>query len=99
MSFGVPPFVIMCNLLYQFVKQRESQDQRAAQKLPPVHGLVQHQYGQNDCQQRVDVTQHGCFLAGQIAGMVTKPQPAAEIVREVTKEAETCLKGASKWLS
>ena len=41
----------------------------------------------------------GCFLAGQVAAMVTKVQPAAEIVREVTKEAETCLKGASKWLS
>ena len=41
----------------------------------------------------------GCFLAGQVAAMVTKIQPAAEIVREVTEEAETCLKGASKWLS
>ena len=42
---------------------------------------------------------NGCFLSGQIAGMVHKEQPAAEIVREVMKEAEEVLKGAGKWLS
>jgi len=41
----------------------------------------------------------GCFLAGQVAAMVTKVQPAAEIVREVTEEAEACLKGAAAWLN
>ena len=40
----------------------------------------------------------GCFLAGQIAGMVTKEQPAAEIIKEVMDEAEIVLKGAGKWL-
>lgn len=40
----------------------------------------------------------GCFLAGQIAGMVTKEQPAAEIIKEVMDEAEVVLKGAGKWL-
>lgn len=43
-------------------------------------------------------TKQGCFLAGQIAGMVTKEQPAAEIVKEVMEEAEIILKGAGKWL-
>ena len=43
-------------------------------------------------------SKEGCFLAGQIAGMVTKAQPAAEIVREVIKEAEPILKGACKWV-
>jgi len=38
----------------------------------------------------------GCFLAGQIATMVTKIQPAAEIVREVVKEAEELLKHAAE---
>lgn len=42
--------------------------------------------------------QQGCFLAGQIAGMVKKEQPAAEIIKEVIEEAEIVLKGAGKWL-
>ena len=40
----------------------------------------------------------GCFLAGQIAAMVHKEEPAAAIVAEVVDEAETVLKGASQWL-
>ena len=40
----------------------------------------------------------GCFLSGQIAAMVKKEQPAAEIVREVMEEAEPILLGASKWV-
>ena len=40
----------------------------------------------------------GCFLSGQIAAMVKKEQPAAEIVREVMEDAEPILKGASKWV-
>ncbi len=40
----------------------------------------------------------GCVLSGQIAGMVTRRQPAAEIIREVCGEAEEILKGASKWV-
>jgi enoyl-[acyl-carrier protein] reductase II len=42
--------------------------------------------------------QKGCFLCGQIAGMVKKEQPAAEIVREVMEQAEPLLKGAGKWV-
>ncbi len=42
--------------------------------------------------------QQGCFLAGQIAAMVTKEQPAADIVKEVIEEAETVLRRADKWL-
>lgn len=43
-------------------------------------------------------SEKGCFLAGQIASMVNQIQPAADIVREVTEEAEEVLKGASKWV-
>lgn len=43
--------------------------------------------------------QQGCFLAGQIAGMVTREQPAADIIKEVMEETETVLKGADKWLA
>lgn len=43
-------------------------------------------------------SEKGCFLAGQIASMVNRIQPAADIVREVTEEAEEVLKGASKWV-
>lgn len=40
----------------------------------------------------------GCFLAGQIAAMVKKEQPAAEIVKEMMDEAEPILKGAMRWV-
>lgn len=40
----------------------------------------------------------GCFLAGQIAAMVKKEQPAAQIIREVIEEAEPILAEASKWV-
>ncbi len=40
----------------------------------------------------------GCFLAGQVAGMVKREQPAADILREVCEEAEAALKGAAKWV-
>jgi len=41
--------------------------------------------------------ERGCFLSGQIAGLVKKRQPAAEIVREIFEEAEEILHGAEKW--
>lgn len=41
---------------------------------------------------------NGCVLAGQIAGMVKKAQPAKEIVEEMFTEAEQVLGGASKWV-
>ena len=40
----------------------------------------------------------GCFLAGQIAAMVKKEQPAAEIIKEVTEEAEPILLRAPQWV-
>ncbi|MBP5726318.1 MAG: enoyl-[acyl-carrier-protein] reductase FabK [Clostridia bacterium] len=40
----------------------------------------------------------GCFLAGQIAAMVRKEQPAAEIIREVMEEAEPLLREAAQWV-
>lgn len=43
-------------------------------------------------------TKKGCFLAGQISGLVTKPQPAAEIVEEVCTQAEAILKGTDRWV-
>ena len=40
----------------------------------------------------------GTFLSGQIAGMIKKTQPAAEIIHEVFREAEEILHGAEKWI-
>ena len=40
----------------------------------------------------------GCFLAGQISGMIEKEQSAAEIITEIFEEAEICLNGAKKWV-
>ena len=42
--------------------------------------------------------ENGCFLSGQIAAMVKKIQPAAEIIREIMEEAEPILLGASKYV-
>lgn len=40
----------------------------------------------------------GCFLAGQVAAMVKKEQPAAEIIKEVMDEAESILMRADSWV-
>lgn len=42
--------------------------------------------------------QKGSFLAGQVAGMVTKEQPAAEIIRDVMTQADEILSGVCKWV-
>ena len=44
-----------------------------------------------------DVKQ-GSVMAGQVASMVTKEQPAAEIIQEMFTQAEEVLKGATKWV-
>ena len=41
----------------------------------------------------------GCYLAGQIAGLVKEEQTAAEIVEDVVREAEEILRGADRWLT
>ena len=43
-------------------------------------------------------SERGCFLAGQIAGMVKKKQPAEEMIREIFDEAEEVLRGAARWV-
>ncbi|MBQ4630732.1 MAG: nitronate monooxygenase [Clostridia bacterium] len=40
----------------------------------------------------------GCFLAGQIAGMVNKEQNVKDIITEIFDEAEILLNGAKKWV-
>ncbi len=41
---------------------------------------------------------NGSVLAGQISGMISKEQTCQEIIQEIMQEAETCLKGAEKWV-
>lgn len=41
---------------------------------------------------------HGCVLAGQVAGMIKKEQPAREIIKEMFTQAEEVLNGATKWV-
>lgn len=41
---------------------------------------------------------NGCFMAGQIAGMMTKEQTCAEIIEEMFAQANTLLGGASQWV-
>ena len=40
----------------------------------------------------------GCFLSGQISGLVTKEQSAKEIIEEIFCETESILNGAKKWV-
>ena len=40
----------------------------------------------------------GCFLAGQIAGMIQKEQTAGDIIEDMMREAEAILKGAPVWV-
>lgn len=41
---------------------------------------------------------NGCFMAGQISGLVKKEQSSKEIIEELFCEAETILGGAAKWV-
>ncbi|MGM9653172.1 MAG: nitronate monooxygenase [Eubacteriales bacterium] len=40
----------------------------------------------------------GCFLAGQISGMIKKEMTAAEIIEEVVTDCENILRGAARWV-
>ena len=42
--------------------------------------------------------ENGCFLAGQIAGMVNKVQPAKEIILDVINGCEEVLKRSNEWV-
>lgn len=42
--------------------------------------------------------ENGCFLSGQIAGLIKRIEPAADIVRDVMEGAEPILRGAGKWV-
>lgn len=42
--------------------------------------------------------ENGCFLAGEVSGLVKKEQTAKEIIEEVFGEAERILDGAAKWV-
>lgn len=42
--------------------------------------------------------ENGCFLAGQISGMVNREQSCKEIIEEIFEQTETILKGAQKWV-
>lgn len=41
---------------------------------------------------------NGCFMAGQIAGLVKSEQSAKEIIEEMFNEAQNILSGAIKWV-
>lgn len=40
----------------------------------------------------------GCFLAGQISGLVNKEQTSKEIIEEIMEKTENILNGAGKWV-
>lgn len=40
----------------------------------------------------------GCFLAGQIVGLVKREENASKMIKEIVNEAENILNGAKKWV-
>lgn len=42
---------------------------------------------------------NGCFMAGQIAGLVNKQQTVKEIIEEMLLQVESILNGATKWVN
>ena len=40
----------------------------------------------------------GCFLAGQISGLINKEENASDIIADIITEAENILNGAKKWV-
>lgn len=42
--------------------------------------------------------QKGCFLAGQISGMIEEEQTAEEMIKQIFDETEIILNGAEKWV-
>ena len=40
----------------------------------------------------------GCFMAGQISGLIKKEESAKDIVEELMRDAESLLNGASSWV-
>lgn len=40
----------------------------------------------------------GCFLAGQISGLIKKEENASDIIKDIVTEAENILIGAKKWV-
>jgi len=43
-------------------------------------------------------SEKGCFLAGQISGMIKKQQPAAQMIEEIFEQTEEILRSANKWV-
>ncbi len=41
---------------------------------------------------------HGCFMAGQIAGMLKEEQTAQQIIEQLMAQTAVCLQGATKWV-
>ena len=42
---------------------------------------------------------NGCFMAGEISGMVSREQTCQEKIEELFRQADGCLRGAAKWES
>jgi len=73
-------------------------DMLQAEYNPKVSNETLEKMGSNSLRKAVmdgDI-QGGSFLAGQVAGMVKKEQPAAEIIQEIFDEMQTVLQNAQR---
>lgn len=47
---------------------------------------------------RMGNEKEGCFMSGQIAGMVSEEKPAKQIIEEMVAQADALLENANKWV-
>ncbi|ABJ57443.1 nitronate monooxygenase [Oenococcus oeni] len=87
---GHPARVLKNKMAVNFIRQEKSE----AQKENPDFGGVE-ELGNGSLRRAVETgdVEKGSYMAGEISGLVTKEQPVAEILQEVTDQAAKLLGG------
>ena len=87
---GHPARVLKNKMAVNFIRQEKSE----AQKENPDFGGVE-ELGNGSLRRAVETgdAEKGSYMAGEISGLVTKEQPVAEILQEVTDQAAKLLGG------
>ncbi|OIL01541.1 nitronate monooxygenase [Oenococcus oeni] len=87
---GHPSRVLKNKMAVNFIRQEKSE----AQKENPDFGGVE-ELGNGSLRRAVETgdVEKGSYMAGEISGLVTKEQPVAEILQEVTDQAAKLLGG------
>ncbi|WKY46488.1 nitronate monooxygenase [Eubacteriaceae bacterium ES3] len=67
---------------------------------PNTPAEVIEEYGRGALRMAAQEGDHakGCFMAGQISGMLSKKEPVADIIKSLIAETEESLKGGLQWV-